>query len=172
MKNDLIIRRLSKDDLKQGFELRLESLQDAPANFMTSYEEEKLSGFPLYQNILNNDETNNVIFGTFIERKLVGMLGICQENRSKTKHKAIIWGMYVQPAYRNQGFGKALFKEVLEYAKHSIKCSVINLTVEENNTSAKELYKAFGFKEWGMEPQAMQMDGHYFNECHMSLIMR
>lgn len=169
--NNFNIRRLIINDLKSYFDLRLESLQNAPENFMTSYEEEKAKGFTFFQKLLDEEAPDNLIFGAFVNDALIGCIGIYQEVFLKAKHKSNIWGMYVKPAHRKHGVGKALLKQSVDYAKMSLNCSVLNITVEATNISAKTLYESFGFKEWGNESKAMMMDGLYFDECHMSLMM-
>ena len=171
MKSDFSIRRLTRHDLQSYFDLRLESLQNAPENFMTSYEEEKATGLMYFQKLLNAEATDNLIFGAFINDLLVGAIGLYQEAPLKAKHKSNIWGMYVKPAYRKHGIGKALLKQTIDYAKMPLNCSVLNITVEATNVSAKKLYESFGFKEWGNESKAMMMGGTYFDECHMSLMI-
>lgn len=171
MINQFTVRRLTKSDLNDYFDLRLESLQNAPENFMTSFEEEKARGFEFYQKLLNEEAEDNLIFGAFVNDSLVGTIGLYQEAPFKAKHKSNIWGMYVKPAYRKHGIGKALLKQAVDYAKMSLKCSVLKITVESTNISAKKLYESFGFKEWGKESRAMMMSGIYYDECHMSLVM-
>jgi predicted acetyltransferase len=168
---NLNIRRLTIHDLQSYFDLRLESLQNAPTNFMSSYEEEKTEGLSLYQNFLMQEGVDNLIFGAFMEGKLIGSIGIFKENKNKAKHKSYIWGMYVQPTHRNLGVGKALLKQAIDHANNALKSQIINISVEATNISAKKLYESFGFQEWGKENHAMQINGNFFDEIHMSLIL-
>lgn len=171
MINQFTVRRLTSTDLKAYFDLRLESLKNSPENFMTSFEEEKARGVDGYKKLLNDEAEENLIFGAFVNDTLVGAIGLYQETPLKAKHKSNIWGMYVKPAYRKHGIGKALLKQAVDYAKITLKCSVLNITVESTNISAKKLYESFGFKEWGKESCAMMMDGNYYDECHMSFMI-
>lgn len=54
------------------------------------------------------------------------------------------------------------------FARAKAVLNALVLAVEATNITAKKLYESFGFKEWGKEPSAMQMDGKFFDECHMS----
>ena len=170
MTEHLIFRRLVKEDLNDFFSLRLESLLDFPTAFLASYDEEKKLGASLYEKALNNN-INNLVFGAFVEKKLIGFIGIYQEERQKTNHKSNIWGMYVQTDYRSQGIGKALLENAVTYAKNTMKSLIVNISVEATNISAKKLYESYGFKVWGTEPKAMQINGNFYTEFHMALII-
>lgn len=170
MSEPIILRRLMKEDLNTFFNLRLEALLDSPTAFLASFDEEKKLGAIFYENAMN-DNINNLIFGAFIENKLIGFIGIYKEERQKTNHKANIWGMYVQPNYRSQGVGKNLLENVIAYAKNTMNCLIINISVEATNLHAKKLYESYDFKVWGMEQKAMYINGNFYNELHMAFII-
>ena len=54
-----------------------------------------------------------------------------------------IMNIFVDKSHRNKGIGKILLKKLINIAKND----KILLEVEESNTTAIKLYKAFGFKE-------------------------
>lgn len=169
MNEPLIFRKLEKEDLNIYFNLRLEALLDSPTAFLSSFDEEKKSGPKFYEKAMNNN-IHNLIFGAFKEDQLIGFIGIYQEERQKTSHKANIWGMYVQPNYRRQGVGKTLLEKALVYARNTMKSLIINISVEASNIHAKKLYEAHNFKVWGTEPKAMRVNGNFYTELHMALI--
>lgn len=169
MPNSIHYRSLTKNDLNAFFNLRLEALQHAPTSFCSSYEEEKSAGTQLFENILNHDDSSNVIFGAFIDKQLIGTMGIFQDTRLKGKHKCTIWGVYVDAAYRQHGVAKSLLNEVIAHAKNATGCILINLIVETTNVAAKRLYESYGFEVWGSEPNAMQVDGKFYDHYHMAL---
>lgn len=145
MTEHLIRRRLTQEDLDDFFSLRLEALLDSPTAFLASYDEEKKLGASFYEKALSNN-INNLIFGAFIEKQLIGFIGIYQEERQKTSHKSNIWGMYIQPDYRNQGIGKTLLENAVIYAKNTMKSLIINISVEANNLSAKKCMNLMALK--------------------------
>lgn len=170
MNSKTIVRKLLKEDLQAFFNLRLEALKNFPSGFLSTYAEEKAAGPVLFENLLSNQEAGNVIFGAVLDGKLIGCLGIYQKNQATIQHISTIWGMYVQPDYRNSGVGKALLTVALEHAKNELKCQVVNLSVDADNISAIKLYESFGFKSWGMEPKAKMMSGRFFDTLHMALL--
>lgn len=64
---------------------------------------------------------------------------------------AEITEMYVQPAFRRKGVGKALITEALAYARHH-GCSKVHLLVDPENEAALSFYEAVGFHRdsWDM----------------------
>lgn len=171
MNENISIRRLAKNDTNIFFNLRLEALQNSPASFLSLYEEEKVSGPSFFENILCQNGIENIIFGAFVNNKLVGSIGIFQEARATTKHKCTIWGIYIQPAYRKRGIAKALMEIAIKHAKNSMHCSIVNLSVETTNVAAKKLYQSYGFEVWGIEPNAKQLHGKFYDSCHMALLI-
>lgn len=167
--DNITIRKLTTNDLNHFFSLRLESLQESPSSFLSSYEEEKTRGSDFFEKMLNSDEIHSAIFGAFLEGKILGIAGIYRESAVKAVHKCNIWGVYVKPDYRNHGIGHQLIKAVITHAKDIMKCSIINITVETSNTTAKNLYEKLGFTVWGIEPQAMCVNQKFYDEFHMSL---
>jgi acetyltransferase (GNAT) family protein len=45
----------------------------------------------------------SAVFGAYENQALVGMAGLARATRAKRRHKAIIWGMYVEPSAREKG---------------------------------------------------------------------
>lgn len=170
MNDNVIVRRLTKNDANDFFNLRLESLQECPSNFLSSYDEEKITGRSFFENLLASDDNKNVIFAAFIKNKMIGSIGIYQEKAIKAAHKCNVWGMYVQANYRKHAVGKQLLESAIHHAKEKMHCLIMNLSVETNNIAAKNLYETYGFKIWGTETKAMRIDQRFYDEFHMSLI--
>ena len=59
--------------------------------------------------------------------------------------QAIVWGMWVAPAFRRRGFGEQLLEAGLNWARElGLEC--ISLDVFPANTAAVALYQAAGFR--------------------------
>lgn len=162
-------RRLQRKDSRSFFNLRLEALQKAPASYLSSYEDTFKGGEELFAPAFEEGQEENVVFGVFTGENLVGVTGIYQEAKSKLKHKCTIWGVYVQPDYRQQKLARKLMEMAIQHAKTNIQCAIVNLTVETKNLAAKKLYESLGFVVWGTELRAIQFDGIFCDEYHMSL---
>lgn len=171
IKGEITIRKLDENDLSSFYNLRLEGLLDSPASFRNSYEEEKAQGMSFYKSILDRNKMNNNVFGAFVQNEIIGCIGFYQEEKSKIKHKCNIWGLYVKPNYRNQKVGRQLVEATIKHIKERLDCSTINLSVKKDNISAIKLYESFGFKIWGTESRAMCIDGEFYEEMHLSLLL-
>lgn len=171
MTNNFLIRKLTLADLNEFFILRLESLQDSPHSFLSSYEDEKKSGPDFYENILKKDNIDNVIFGAFVEDQLVGIVGIYQSKFRRLKHKANLWGAYVKSDKRGMGIAKQLMLTAINHARDKMNCILIILCVRTNNDAARKLYQSLGFVKWGTEPKSILIDDKFFDEDHMILML-
>lgn len=163
-------RRLNPKDLDSFFKIRLRALKNSPNAFLSTYEEEILQGSKYFLRTLENSDELNLIFGAINNGAVVGTIGIYQEDRPKLKHKAQIWGMYVEDSFRKSGVGKRLLDMAIEHAKLKMKVNGVYLSLEADNDSALSLYESKGFKCWGTEPKAMKHDEKFFDEHHMALI--
>lgn len=112
------------------------------------------------------------MIGAFVDDgRLVGVLGFAREYRVKRPHIALIWGMYVSPEFRGQGFGAALLDEAIAHARRLGSVRQIVLTVTASNVAAGSLYRSRGFERIGLERDALCVDGKYFDEEQLALFL-
>ncbi|MGH4120330.1 N-acetyltransferase family protein [Clostridium sp.] len=165
----MLIKVLTKVNATQFWDLRLKGLRENPEAFGASYEEEL--NIPINNLILKfNTEfigplEDNFILGAFDENNdLVGMIGLRRERRSKMKHKASLWGMYVVSQLRQTGIGRLLLVELISKAKSIQGLEQISLGVVSSNQKAKGLYASIGFQICGLEKNALKIGQTYFDE--------
>nr|WP_081276757.1 GNAT family N-acetyltransferase [Paenibacillus polymyxa] len=105
------------------------------------------------------------ILGAFTkDHQLAGMTGFRREDKIKTQHKGMIWGVYVPPTYRSQGIAKKLLMEVISRGKKVEGLKQINLSVVATNQAAVELYSKWGFTTYGIEKNALEYQGQGYDE--------
>ena len=85
----------------------------------------------------------------------------------KSKHKGVLWGMFVQPEFQGTGLGTALVARVVEHAARIVE--ELQLTVVATNTAAIRLYTRAGFKPYGLEQRALKVGEQYYDELLMTL---
>ncbi len=162
------IRRLTPADAAAFQALRLAALQEAPAAFGSSFEEEREFGASIIESRLAVRPDRGP-FGAFVDGELVGLVALGRENMAKLAHKALVWGLYVKPQFRDQGIGRALLLAVLSLARSVPGVRRVNLCVNATNGGAIRLYQSVGFRAFGHEPDAMLVNGELHDEVHMSM---
>ena len=151
------IRQLTPEDMPAYKCLMLQALQEFPADFAASY----------IQDLLH---TGGQIFGAFnANDELIGAVGLRQEPLRKTRHKGLIWGMYVATGYHGQGIGKALLEAAIDHARGISGLEQLYLVVGVHNARAQRLYASLGFTPFGMEPRELKVDGKFYDGIHMWL---
>ena len=165
------IRELGEGDAFQYRTLRLRALKEHPTAFVSSYEEQK--DWPLEtfaQRIRRTvDPADSFNLGCFVEGEIVGTVGFFRHDGPKRMHIGKIVGMHVAAEHQGKGYGRALLAEALGRVRQMPGLAVVHLAVESTNEPARALYTSFGFETYGVERQAIFVDGQYFDEDLMAL---
>ncbi|MFN2322575.1 MAG: GNAT family N-acetyltransferase [Trueperaceae bacterium] len=166
----VILRELRPDDADAYRSLRLEALRNVPSAFASSFEEESVRDLAATLERLRPNP-DGATFGAFQAERLVGTSAIFRLPRLKERHKAYLVGMYVAPAARRTGVGRALVAAVLDRARAMPGLRQVLLGVEAGNAPARALYEAFGFEAFGYERDALIVDGVAYDEVHMVWVL-
>ena len=111
------------------------------------------------------------MFGAYDGGELVGTVALEFAFKPKTRHKALLIGMYVKPGARGTGAGRSLVAAAIEHAKAKPGVQVITLTVTQGNVAAEALYRSVGFKSFGVEPMAIRGQEGYLSKVYMWLAL-
>jgi ribosomal protein S18 acetylase RimI-like enzyme len=111
-------------------------------------------------------------FGAFEGHSLIGTAALEFSAKPKTRHKALVIGMYVAPAARGAGAGRALLDALIAHARARDGLLALNLTVTEGNEPALRLYRAAGFQVFGTEPLAIRTPSGFKGKVGMWLPLR
>ena len=79
--------------------------------------------------------------------------------------------MWVEPEYRGKHLARDLLSEVIEQFRKLGSVRTVQLGVTEGNEEALALYQSAGFIEWGIEPDAIVVDGEAYRQIHMALAL-
>lgn len=163
----MLVRMLGPADATLYRSLRLRALREHPDAFTSSYAEERERPVEAAAQRL----AHHAFWGAYRHAELWGMVGLEREPRARNRHKATVMGMYVAPEARGQGVGRSLLDALLRHARANGVESLV-LTVTEGNTAAQRLYEALGFRSFGVEPDAVRVDGRSHAKNHMHLDLR
>jgi RimJ/RimL family protein N-acetyltransferase len=164
----MIVRRLEPGDAETFRALRLEGLVESPAAFGSSPDVASEHDLDLIRSRLA-PKLDAATFGAFAGEQLVGVLGLHRPTHPKGRHRGQIWGMYVDPAHRGRGLGRALLAALIEYARGLDGLAWLDLGVGVDNAAARAVYDSLGFEAWGVERDALRVDGERVDEAHMTL---
>jgi ribosomal protein S18 acetylase RimI-like enzyme len=143
-------------------DIRLEALKANPEAFGSTFEIEDAQPLSWFAARLDSSE----LLGAFHDAKLVAIAGFAIQQGQKMAHKGTIWGMYVRPAARRTGIGRRLVEAIVDLARDRVE--LIQLAVVRDNEQARHLYASLGFREYGVEKNALKQDGRYYDEVLMA----
>ena len=163
------IRPLTEGDGIAFKALRLAAIADSPTAVWPTAEEEAMRT-PAEVQAKIEETANQVVFGAFIDMRLVAIAGLRRESLAQVSHKATLWGVFVHPELRKEGVARKLFIGIEGYARR-IGVLQIHLSVNSENHRAKNLYESLGFKPFGLEPRSMKVGTRFYDEVHMCLCL-
>ncbi len=98
---------------------------------------------------------------------LIGTASFTQLSGLKDSHKGLLRAMYVRPTHRRSGAGRQLVQAIIELARQKVE--QLQLSVVSDNQPALRLYQTLGFRQYGLEKNALKHNGTYSDEILMSL---
>ena len=146
------IRFLNENDSLIYREIRLSGLKESPFAFSDSYEDQlnkpnldfqleiKKTGEPL----------ESFTLGAFSNQsQLIGFVKFKRDHRSKARHRASLFSLYVHPSCRGKGTAKKLISELLKTIEPISGIEQLQLSTIISKNSLVEFYKSFGFEKLG-----------------------
>lgn len=164
------VRQLGDADAEAFAALRRRVTADNPVPMGLTLEEELTRPIQGFRDQLSAPAPN-AAFGVFVEGHLRGCSALAWTSRFPSSlHKALLWGCFVEPGFRERGLGRQVVSRTLEHARDNA-VRRVNLTVYLPNRAAETLYSSLGFQPYGLEPEAVCIDGKYHDGQHMTLVL-
>lgn len=162
------IRRLDLEDAEAFSRLRRELVSGNPVPMGLTFEEELSRPIEGFRNQLSSPAPN-AVFGMFVAGELVATAAVSRASSFPSSgHKMVMWGVFTSPRFRRRGFSRLVVSHAIRHAFGSGALR-INLLAYVPNDAAISLYRTLGFVECGTEPEAIHLNGQYFDGVHMSL---
>jgi ribosomal protein S18 acetylase RimI-like enzyme len=169
MADPIVIRQLGPSDAAAYRALRLAGLRAFPHAFRPDYEEALRQ--PLSWAEKRLAKGREYWFGAFEGDELAGAICLRTQDGKKIRHSASLNALVVDPQRQARGIGGALVAHAIAFARSLGFIRQLTLTVHEGNTRAERLYDAFGFRQFGLEPDAFLHDGRYYAKQHRQLLL-
>lgn len=166
---DIRVAVLVSADAAHYRALMLEAYAQAPDAFTSTPQEREAEPESWWVRRIADPAGASVVFGAFQGQTLVGAVALEFSSKPKTRHKAHLIGMYVQPGVRGTGAGTLLLDAAMAHLRtRRADITVVVLTVTEGNRSAIRLYRSAGFAVFGTEPMAIRTPDGYRAKVHMA----
>nr|WP_280819009.1 GNAT family N-acetyltransferase [Tianweitania sediminis] len=166
---ETVIRPLTAADAAAYRAIRMEALHDTPEAFSASPEDEAdLSDADMA--LRCEPAVPGVTIGAFSGATLIGTACYLPERRAKTRHKATMVAVYLKPAWRKTGVGRAMVEAIIAHARKERVILLCNATM--HNLPARRLYHALGFVPYGVERDALIINGQSYDEELLMLDLR
>lgn len=165
------IRLLGTEDAADLRRLRLQALQQHPEFFGADYEDEARLSVADFATRMPKPPGG--LFGAFAPgaTDLLASVALVVPAGRKQRHRGHVYGLYVDPAWRNRGLGRALMHALVRHAREYARLRVLLLGVTAPNTAARSLYVGLGFRPYGVEPRALQLGSRLIDEDLLAMAL-
>jgi ribosomal protein S18 acetylase RimI-like enzyme len=160
---------LTASDASQYRELMLEAYVQAADAFTSTVEERAKEPLAWWVNRIASPSGLTQSFGAFDAEQLAGTVALEYSAKPKTRHSALVIGMYVKPFARRLGAGAMLMQAVISAARARPGLRMLRLTVTQGNEAAVRLYESVEFSAWGVEPSVILTPSGYKAKVHMAM---
>jgi ribosomal protein S18 acetylase RimI-like enzyme len=158
-----VIRRIRATDAAAFRDLRLRSLATDPTAFGSTLAREKEYSDELWVGRVEGSSASPDE-GLWVAEdgrgQLVGMIGAY--TKDGVRH---VYGMWVEPAWRNSGVGGQLLDSLIAWAEESTRGSgTLLLSVNPSQEAAVRLYRSRGFRSTGVVDRLDHTAGAWVHE--------
>ena len=166
------VRSIQGDEGELLREVRLAALKSAPAAFLETFEEVAADPADVWaaRAAASTGEGDQLIMVALDEGRPVGMSGIAREIGQRRRHRATLWGVWLDPAHRGRGVGRQMVSTALDWARE-LEVRAVYLEVVENEDPSWSLYGRLGFVRREVDPFGAHFDGHDVALEHLVLVL-
>lgn len=142
------LRRLERHEVSLHRDLRLRALQEAPDSFGETFADVAARPSSYWEDLTHSvtEPGRHVMFLAYEGPDVLGSIYGLRERDQREVGR--VGGMWVDPAWRRRGVGRALLQQVFNWAsEHGL--SRLRLWAPAHSPSALSLYGQAGFRETG-----------------------
>ncbi|MBS6341026.1 MULTISPECIES: GNAT family N-acetyltransferase [Eubacterium] len=105
-------------------------------------------------------DEGSVIYVGKINDEIVALGSITAYNKPRIRHRGEL-GLTVRKPYWNQGIATKMMQALMDFAKESTSCEIVELEVRSDNKTAVHLYEKFGFRTIGVYEKFFKIGEQY-----------
>ncbi len=105
-------------------------------------------------------DEGSVIYVGKINDEIVALGSITAYNKPRIRHRGEL-GLTVRKPYWNQGIATKMMQALMDFAKESTSCEIVELEVRSDNKAAIHLYEKFGFRTIGVYEKFFKIGDQY-----------
>ncbi|MEO1129827.1 MAG: GNAT family protein [Planctomycetota bacterium] len=162
-------RALTPQDAEAYCALRREMLLDTPHAFLGAPGDDRPSDVAFVRDQLTQAEMATFAIDDPEGDGLLSVATIMRMGRTKQRHRAMIVAVYTTPRGRGRGLGRAVVQACIDHARMWSGVEIVMLSASADAEGAVRLYERMGFERWGVEPDAIRVDGTPHDEVHLLL---
>jgi RimJ/RimL family protein N-acetyltransferase len=163
----VVIRDGREADAAAYRALRLEALRSHPEAFSADYVVSEARPIAYWKDRLRSVGDENTLFFAVHGESLIGMCAIFRGDSPKTRHSATLVSVYLLPEWRGMGIAAEMISGCLAWARDR-GITIVKLGVSAGNAAAIRCYTQCGFEKYGVEPQAICVNGTMHDEVLMA----
>lgn len=164
------IRVLSPADAIQYRIFRLTALKKYPHLFRADADEEAVKPLASTERRLKESAGNRWTGAFDTSNNLVGCVGFRRELGVKRRHIGQILGLQITQAWQRRGIATTLLQDVITLGSVS-GITQIQLSLTLPNEPAEKLYDRLGFEIFGLERDALRVEGETHDKQHRQLLL-
>lgn len=163
--------RLKTGDAARYLQLRHKQLVTDPWAFDAGPDDEEAGDLDWAASLLAREETVAIFAIEHPQEalQLIAAAAVTRARQPRYAHRAHVWGVYVDPAFRGQGLGRSVMQAVIRHARTLQGVDYLDLSVSANSPAALNLYISMGFIQWGREPETTACGEQRIDEIYMTL---
>ena len=169
----ITIRLLTRTDGAAYQRLRLESLQQNPEAFLSTFENESKLHERTFADHLDwaYHPPHHGYFGIFVKNELAGYVQVSKTFLDKQEHIVFLNNLYVSPKFRRQHLADQLLEHVFKELHASEYIERVFLSCTARNMPALAFYHKLGFKRYGVKVKAIKLGEQYDDEVEMVKVL-
>jgi acetyltransferase, GNAT family len=109
---------------------------------------------------------NRISIVAFLNEELAGLVSITADSYKRVAHIGDVF-VAVKKAFWNQGLGRILMEEVIDWATESDIIRKLALSVQVRNKRAIHLYKSLGFEIEGLQKRGAYLEEGKFLDVYL-----